>query len=80
MPPQADLDAIHAAATLGDDIRFRQLFNTATSTYGLEAFALANQANINGLTPLHASASRGHIRIVQWRAFSLYFFFWLLQL
>jgi len=67
-PTQAQLEALHAAASSNDLRLLQDLFKNACQNEDVEEFALANDAAVRtGLTALHAAASRGYLEIVQWR-------------
>lgn len=62
------LEAIAAAATVGDVERLQHLFHDIISETGCQQFVLANDAAPRtGLTALHHAASRGHLSVVEWR-------------
>lgn len=63
----AQLEAIYAAGSSGDLDLLQKLFSNAKATGDVESFALANDASPRtGLTVVHASASRGHAKVVKW--------------
>lgn len=67
-PSPAQLESIQSAASAGDLMLLKQLFQHALQTGEIEPFALANDASPRtGLTALHAAASRGRLEIVKWR-------------
>ena len=67
-PTQAQLEALHAAASSNNLRLLQDLFKDACQNEDVEEFALANDAAVRtGLTALHAAASRGYLEIVQWR-------------
>ncbi|KAG6832922.1 hypothetical protein H0H92_004806 [Tricholoma furcatifolium] len=66
-PSPAQLESLYAAASSGDLLLLKQLFQNALRTGEVEPFSLANNASSRtGFTALHAAASRGYLDIVIW--------------
>jgi hypothetical protein len=64
----SQLESVYNAASSGNLLQLQRLFESVRDETGIEAFALANDATSRtGLTPLHATASRGHTELVKWR-------------
>jgi hypothetical protein len=70
LPSPAQLESLYAAASSGDLLLLKRLFKSAVENNDVQQFSLANDASTRtGYTALHASASKGHLHIVQWRKF-----------